>query len=271
MDLKALLDMTPWEWPEGAGAAILGVLRDTRAPQPDRIRAAELAGDTVVIGDELVHVLLSVLRNGAEPEPLRARAAISLGPVLEQSDTDGFEDPESALITEPTFREIKETLRGLYLDTGVAKPVKRRILEASVRAQQEWHQPAVRAAFDGNDEEWKLTAVFCMRFVHGFDQQILEALKSQNPAIHCSAVRAAGAWEVDAAWPHVVDLLRTAGDDKPLLLAAIEAAAAIRPQEAPDALDKLMESDDEEIADAVSEALEMAELYSGELNGEDDD
>ena len=42
-----------------------------------------------------------------------------------------------------------------------------------------------------------------MRFVRGFDEQILEALDSKNPDTHYEVVLAAGNWEVDAAWPHV--------------------------------------------------------------------
>ena len=40
----------------------------------------------------------------------------------------------------------------------------------------------------------------------------------------------------------------------PLLLAAIEAVASIRPEEAPEVLDDLLDSEDEEIADAVAGA-----------------
>ena len=43
-----------------------------------------------------------------------------------------------------------------------------------------------------HDEAWRLTAVFCMRFIRGFEEQILEALKSQHPDIHHEAVLAAG-------------------------------------------------------------------------------
>jgi hypothetical protein len=93
-------------------------------------------------------------------------------------------------------------------------------------------------------EVWRLTAVFCMRFVRGFDEQILEALDSRNPDIHYEAVCAAGAWEVDAAWPHIAALVTSGETDKPLLLAAIEAVASIRPREAAEILDDLTDSDD---------------------------
>ena len=69
-------------------------------------------------------------------------------------------------------------------------------------------------------------------------------------------MNAAGNWEVDAAWPHVSALLTAPGTDKALLLAAIEAAAAIRPQEAELLLAEL--SDSHDIADAAGSAMMMA-------------
>jgi hypothetical protein len=107
MDLKILQDRPPWEWPEDAGATFLNVLRDTQAAESDRQVAAELAGNLVAINDELVGALQTVLCNDVEPEKLRAKAAISLGPVLEHADTDGFEDPDDVPITERTFQAIQ--------------------------------------------------------------------------------------------------------------------------------------------------------------------
>jgi hypothetical protein len=271
MDLKTLQDTPPWEWPEGAGRIFLDILRDDQAAASDRVLAAELAGDFTVINEELVGALLSILGNGAESEKLRGKAAISLGPVLEHADTEGFEDPDDVPITERTFHAIQESLRKLYVDARVPTEVRRRILEASVRAPQTWHRDAIRAAYSSDDEAWRLTAVFCMQFIRGFDEQILDALNSKNPDIRYEAVCAAGNWEVEAAWPHVAALVTSKRIDKPLLLAAIEAVAGIRPHEAPAILADLTGSADEDIADAVYEAMIMAKGRLGEEEDEDDD
>ena len=164
------------------------------------------------------------------------------------------------------YLEGTESLHKLYMDAGVPKEVRRRILEASVRAPQNWHADAVRAAYGSDDEAWRLTGVFCMRFVRGFDEQILEALDSRDPDIHYEAVCAAGTWEVDAAWPHITALVTSGETDKPLLLAAIEAVASIRPQEAAAILNDLTDSDDEDIVEAVFEATAMAGGLSDEDN-----
>lgn len=268
MTLEALRDTPPWDWPPGAATALLDVLRSDRPSETDLLLATELAGDFTVINDDLVDALLSILRSGDRPEEARGRAAISLGPVFEQVDTVGFEDPDELPITEGTCRRIQASLRTLYMDASVPTEVRRRILEASVRAPQDWHSHAVRAAWASDDEAWRLTAVFCMRFIGGFDAQILEALDSGNAEVHYEAVRAAGDRTVDAAWPHVAALVTSRKTEKSLLLAAIDAVASIRPRHARELLADLADSHDQDIADAAQEALVMAEGQSGE---EDDD
>jgi hypothetical protein len=252
--LKILENTPPWEWPEGTREMLLGVLRDERSPEADLLLAAELAGDLTVIDDEMVDALLAILRSGDRPDVLRGQAAIALGPVLEYADVEEFEEAGDVPISEHTFHGIQELLRKLYTDTGVPKDVRRRILEASVHSPRDWHPDAVRASYSSDDAAWRLTAVFCMSFIRGFEEQILEALKDDDPEIEYEAVRAGGNWQVDAAWPHVAALLTAPEIDKPLLLAAIESAAAIRPGEAAGILDDLADSDDEDVVAAVEEA-----------------
>jgi hypothetical protein len=269
MDLKIFLDTPPWDWPRDAGKRFQAILNDRRANESDRLAAAELAGDLTVINDELADSLTAIIRSPDEPQPLRAMAAISLGPVLQQADTDGFEDPDDVPITPRTFGNIQELLRKLHFDNSVPKEVRRRILEASVRAPQNWHQNAIGAAYSSGDKDWMLTAVFSMRWVRGFDDRILEALKSPDPEIHYEAVAAASNWGLAAAWSHIAALVHDTGTPKPLLLAAIGAVAYIRPVEARRVLADLADSDDEEIAAAAGEAIEMAEAASDEDDGEE--
>lgn len=271
MDLKTLVDTPPWDWPRDAGRTFQKILIDRRANESDRLVAAELAGDLTVINDDLAHTLLTVVCSADEPDQLRARAAISLGPVLEQADIDGFEDPDDVPITERTFRNILDSMEKLYLDNSIPKEVRRRILEASVRAPETWHQDAIRNAYSSGDKEWMLTAVFSMRWVRGFDDQILLALKSVDPEIHYEAVKAASNWELDAAWSHIVELVNDAHTPKPLLLAAIGAVSSIRPAEAREILVDLADSDDEEIAEAANEAMVEAEAASGEEDDEEEE
>jgi HEAT repeat protein len=267
-----LLDTPPWQWPSAAGKLFRKILVDRRANASDRLIAAELAGDLIVMNDDLAACLLAVAGNASEPESLRAKAAISLGPVLEQAAIFEFEDPSDVPITERTFHNIQDSLKTLYLDNGTPKEVRRRILEASVRSPEAWHQDAIRHAYSSGDREWILTAVFSMARVRGFDGQILEALKSDDPEIHYEAVEAAGNWDLDAAWPHIVKLVKDPDTPKPLRLVAIGAVGSIRPAEARGILEHLTGSYDVEIAEAAGEALAMAEGASGEdEDGKDED
>jgi len=268
MKLTTLLDTPPWDWPSDTRTIFQETLNDRRAPASDRLIAAGLAGNLVVINDDLADALMSVVRAADEPEELRARAAISLGPVLEQSYINEFDDPDDTPITERTFRNIQNLFQELYLDTGIPKEVRRRILEASVRAPEDWHKNAISSAYASGDQDWVLTAVFSMRWVRGFDKQILKALNSKNPEILDEALQAAGTWELGRAWSRIIALLKDADTPKHLLLSAIEAAGNIRPAEAWETVGEFTNSADEDIAEAAHEAIDMAGLMSGK---DDDD
>jgi hypothetical protein len=274
MDLSILKDTPPWDWPEDTANRLLEILRNREANQTERRVAAELAGTSTVINDDIGSALLSIVFNSDEAQDTRATAAIALGPALEQADSLGFEDPDDILLSEQAVRHIQESLRKLYLDALVPDEVRRSILEVVVRSPQEWSRDAIRAAYASPDEAWTLTAVFGMRFVPGFEDQILEALSSSNQDIRYQAVCAASNWGIDAAWSHIETILRADSVDKPLLFAAIESAVSIRPQAAIGLLTELTDSEDEDIADAAFEALAMAEdplAFDDEDEDDEDD
>jgi hypothetical protein len=259
MDIQYLYETPPWQWPDDAGETLLEVLQNQAAPVEERRRAAELASSVTVMDDRIAEALLAVLRDPSAAEELRGQAAISLGPVLEEMDMElEWEDPDDLLISEPVFRAIQDTLHRLYLDAEAPKYVRRRALEASVRALADWHESAVRAAYHSGDEEWSRTAVFAMSHLPGFDAEILEALESPDPELHYEAVRAAGSRGLKEAWRHVKGIVQNERGDKALLLAAIEAVGGIRPDDAADILADLSDHDDEDIAEAVEEALSMS-------------
>ena len=246
---------------------MLKVLRDRDASPADRVRATELAGEFVVANEGLMRGLARIVGDGAEPADLRGRAAIALGAVLEMAFIEGWEeddpDPDPDVPISPArFFEIQDTLRRVHGDPGAPEEVRRRALEASVRAPEKWHEDAARSALSSPQPLWRLTGVFCTRFLHGFDKEILQALESDESALRYEAVRAAGAHGLDAAWPHVVRIVERERSDRPLLLAAIDAVASIRPEEADDVLSALSDLDDEEIEEAVFDALGMADVES---------
>ena len=73
-------------------------------------------------------------------------------------------------------------------------------------------------------------------------------------------------------WSHVSGLIASKGSEKNMLLAAIGAAAAIRPHEAGMILVDLIHSEDEDIVEAAHEVMAMAEaLLEDELDEDEDD
>lgn len=269
MDVNQLKQTPPWEWPKNAGDILKRALRDRQGSASDRATAANLAGDLIVMDDEMARLLVDILGSADEPEKVRARAAISMGPVLEQTDINGFDDPyEEAPVSEPVFNQIRDTLRKVHLDEHAPKEVRRRALEGAVRSPQDWQENATRAAYSSTDKDWKLTAVFCMQYVRGFDREVLESLNSPNPDIHYEAVRAAGG--IEKAWPHIAGLITSKKTPKNLLLAAIEAAPEIDPRKSIEILYEL-DSDDEDVQEAVEEALMMARGELGEFGEDEED
>jgi hypothetical protein len=271
MDVKKLAQIPSWEWPKEARAILLEVLRRADAPTSDRALAANLAGDLVAMNDEVAGVLLSILENAGEADEVRGSAAIALGPVLEDGDTQGFDELEVVSIAEETYRRVRQALRALFDATHVPDEVRRRVLEASVRAPERWHPEAVRTAWASADKAWKTTALFGMGFLPGFEEQILSALDGPDADLRYEAIVAAGRRAVDAAWPHIERIVASGPADKDLLLAAIDAAPGIRPEDTPALLEDLEDSPDQDIAAAVEEAISMAQAMSAEVYDDEED
>jgi len=272
MNLKALMEIPSWDWPENADAIIGKILTTEKADPSDRLLAAEMAGEPTVMNDAMADILLAIVQNKNETNDMRSAAVISLGPALEYADTMEFDDyDEDFMISEASFEKIQQALRRLFMDSDVHEDVRRRILEASVRAPQNWHRDAVRAAYMSDNEDWRLTAIFCMSFIGGFENQILESLNNNDPDIFYEAVCAAGNMGLEKAWPHILKIISDPDTDQPLLLAAIDAVVNIQPEEAHHVIGHLVNHEDQDIVDAACEALGMADAFLEAENDDDDD
>ena len=267
MSLKPLADhVPPWDWDDDHKALILDTLVDGDADASERTLAAEMAGSIVMIDDEIAEILLQLAADTGLSDELRAACAISLGPALEECSAmeldsstennllDVFGDES---ISKTVYKRIQAGLYRLYEAAASPLEVQRRALEASIRAPEDWHEQAVSRAWQSNDPRWQLTAVFCMGWIEGFHDETAEALDSDDPEILEHALRAAGNKEIQSGWRTAVSLAVDVDTPKPLRLAAIEAVAAIRPQQAYSALEDLLYCGDEEIEQTVEEALDQ--------------
>jgi hypothetical protein len=258
LNIKQLKNIPPWDWPKNAETVVLDTLTNRHAAKKDRLLAAELSGEYSILCEKIADALLNVVCSNEESPELRSKAAISLGPALEEADFSDYDDPNDLpALSAKSTQKVQKALHALYADAEIPKNVRRAVLEASVRHPQDWHVDAIRNAYNSKDDEWQLTAVFCMHYVQGFETQILKSLNSSNPLIRFHAVGAAGNWEIDAAWPAIARMITSDKTEKSLLLEAIEAAAAIRPTET-EIIEPLVDSYDDDISEAAMEALAEA-------------
>jgi hypothetical protein len=257
MNISELNELDPWEWPDDAAATLRQTLEDDGAPLEQRVLAAELAGEIFVINEEMAHLLLGLVRRPDVSANLRCVAALALGPCLEEGDTMGFDDEPP--LSEEAFRRVVGEMRLLYHDAQIPDEVRRHVLEAAVRAPQDWHAGAIRAAHVSDDPAWRLTAMFCMQYIRGFEAQILETLHSDDEPLLYHAVCAAGTWGLEGAWERVVALALDKKVERDLRSAAIHAAATIRPAAIDAALGELQDDADEQIAEAACDALTLAD------------
>lgn len=239
------------------------------------VRSYALGEVHAVVDDALARELLSFARDDDRDPEERGRALIALGPSLEESSYE--EDSEGTLpsggadwwdapFSDAAYQQLHDELRRLYHDAGVPKLVRRRALEAAVRAPRDWQREAAAAAWSSDDPEWRVTALFAMGFLGGFRDEIVEAFEGADPVLRGQAIRAAG-YSEDAAQALREPILVLAADpgaDREDRLAAIWALGEAQPDGAEDVLEDASKDPDREIAAAVEEALEEHRLFSGE-------
>jgi HEAT repeat protein len=220
-----------------------------------------------IVDDALARELLRFARDPSRDPGERGRALIVLGPALEET---GYEEEEEGgglaspmgpeewwetPLSDAGFREVNEELRRIYHDGDQPKEVRRRALEAAVRAPRDWHRDAVATAWRSGDEEWRVTAVFAMGFLSGFADEIEEAFRSDDPILRREAIGAVGRAEVEDLVPDLLEVAADTGEDGDDRIAAIEALEELQLAEAVDVLDDLLDDDDAEVARAAQEAL----------------
>ena len=226
--------------------------------------------------DEIAQAFLDVAASDAD-ERVRADVIIGLGPGLEEA-SDDYLDDDSAFLLDPELgppisREMYETIvreiRGIYEDEAQPKLVRRRAFEVLVRDPQPWLTPEIRRRFASEDPEWKVTAVFGMGYIAGFDREIVEVVQTGKGKLLFEAVRAAGGMEVTAAGKFIRELVTSQTTERDLRLVAIDALPNVD-RDSFEILDRLARSDDEDIAAAAEAALEEL-LLAESIDDEDDE
>lgn len=239
-----------------------------------QVRSYALSEVHAVVDDALARELLRFAREGDRDPEERGRALIALGPALEEASYEeapdgslpsGGADWWEASLSDDGYRQLHGELRRLYHDAGIPKVVRRRALEAAVRAPRDWQREAAAAAWESGDPEWRLTAVFAMGFLGGFRDEIVAAFRGEDPLVRRQAIRATG--HSDAAdralRKEVLALAADPGADREDRLAAIWALGEAQPRGAREVLEELVEDGDPEISAEAEAALEEIRLFSG--------
>lgn len=237
-------------------------------------RAAALQEIAPVVDDALARELLRFARDPESEPRERGQALIALGPALEETSYEEEEDgslappmgPEEwweTPLSEAAYREVQENLRRIYHDGAQPKEVRRRALEAAVRARRPWHRDAVATAWSSDDDEWRVTAVFAMGFLGGFDDEIETAFRGDDPILRREAMRAAGLAELEHLAPELLEVAMDAEADPEERIAALEALGELQQVDYQDEIQELTDDEDPEVAEAAQEALEEIETWAG--------
>ncbi|HEX6100286.1 MAG TPA: hypothetical protein VF432_28490 [Thermoanaerobaculia bacterium] len=243
----------------------------------EEVRGEAIHELTHLMDDEVARAFLDVASSGAD-EQVRSDVLIGLGPVIDEAGIDYDDDEEELLLGPelgpPVSREMFETIvrevRALYEDESQPKRVRRSAFEALVRDPQPWVSSEIRRHFASDDPEWKLTAVFAMGYVAGFEKEIAAVVNAEQGQLLIEGVKAAGHMEVTGAAQRIRDLATAKGTERGLRLYAIEALPYVDPDSF-DILDRLKQSNDEEVAEAAEAALEELSLAESMDDEEWDD
>lgn len=245
-----------------------GSLPFVAALRGDDALARAFALDEVapVVDDALARELLRFARDPEGVPEERGRALIALGPALEETSYEEAEDgsleppvgPEewwATPLSEGAYREVQDSLRRIYHDGGQPKVIRRRALEAAVRAQRPWHRDAVATAWSSGDPEWRVTAVFAMGFLGGFESEIEAAFRGDDPVLRREAMRAAGHSELERLAPSLLEVAADPEADPEDRAAAVDALGELQYEAAVSLMEMLVDHEDEDLAEAAEAAL----------------
>lgn len=218
--------------------------------------------------DATAAAILDLVTTGPSEE-VRADAVIALGPIIEECGMDyddalGLEpdDEFGPPVSRETFAAIVERIRAIYDDEAQPKLLRRRAFEVLVRDLEPWQREAIRKHYRSSDLEWRLTAVFAMGMMTGFEKELVEVVISSEGVLLSEAVRSAGQIGATRAAPRIRELATSEETERDLRCEAILALPHVDP-DAFEILDELTAAHDPVIAEAAEEALEELGVMRG--------
>jgi hypothetical protein len=254
------------EWSDETVELVLASLRSDDAA--DRKIAASLAWR--VAGHRVGRELLRLFREDSDNE-VRASAAIGMGPMLEEIDMMLGDDDDDEPIEEGLFEDVQRALREVHEDPREPELVRRRALEAAVRAPEAWMEGAAREALASADPLWRMTGVFAAGHVGGLDSAVVASLHDAEAGVRIEAVRAVANLGLEDAAGQIGEWATSDEVDRDLRLECIVALAELPGDDVAAILEAMSLDDDDEIAAFAQGALDEHRLFQMGANPEDDD
>lgn len=231
---------------------------------------------SIEMDDALATEILAIVSSDAS-EDIRSDAIVALGPALEECgieymDEDEEEPPPGygAPLSREAFEEATAALRAIYEDASQPKLLRRRAIEVLVRDPQPWHADAIRRDFASGERDWRMTALFSMGWMSGFDRELLDTLRTADGDLLYEAVRSAGRAGLQEAAAIIEALAISDDTDRDVRLEAIAALPSVDPDSF-DLLEELSESPDPEVRSAAVDALENLQMFAEDLDEDEDD
>lgn len=203
---------------------------------------------------DLASVFLEMMAGDADTQ-VRAASAAALGTFTYLGEIEE--------LPEPLLREVEESL--LKVTQGQeATLVRRRALEALGFSSREEVSPLIDAAYESDDQDWLLTALFAMGRSYNptWGNKVMAKLDDESPEVRAEAAGAAGELNLNKSTPKLLELLED--EDEDVRAAAIWALSEIGGEGVREALEEMLEETEyDEEADLLEEALDNLEFVEG--------
>ncbi len=225
----------------------------------DEVREAAVEATWTDESPDMLRRLMT-LASGDLSEGVRAAAASALGRFILEGELGKF-DPGLA-------RQAENIAIKLYQDDNEDVDVRRRALEAIANSGRSGVTDMIEEAYNDDNPRMRTSAIFAMgrSCDTKWSPVVLHELISEDPEQRFEAARAAGELELKESIPYLADLMQEG--DREIMQMAVWALGEIGGTEAQRLLEDMIEQADEAGDDDLVEALEEA-LSSANLVGDD--
>jgi hypothetical protein len=218
--------------------------------------------ETIALMDRLIDIA-----QWDEAVQVRAEAAGALGRFILLGELGDLPEAETV--------RAQDVVANLLTDTDEDVEVRRRSLESIANCSHDMVAEAIEEAFESEDPLMQASAIFAMGRTYDsrWNKFVLREIANPDPAVRYEAARASGELEIEEAVPHLARLAQ--GRDREIKEVAIWSLGEIGGSYALRVLGSLADAaerdEDEDLLDAIDEALGNASLAGRDMDFDLDD